>query len=543
MDNFEIDLRMIYKEYGLKIKNPQYENKTWNIKKELMIWLNIFYRKHREKLKKIIKEDDIEKIILDGYERSAFLNNYDESNGVPINTKGNTPLFYIIEYINIPEIFGKENLDDLKQGLNKFSKKHASLLFGEQYVKKDFNFIEIFDDFDFKILIATFRIKETSILKKYIDAIEIHVQGLTASLGIINFKLYLNKKMQNILNQVALCNQKSYKTVGYSKDKKLYQFRQLGCNEISSERYKNKIKTVIEDEIKWRVLEEINKFVPLLLYRTKRSDRAISVYKTNINGNGFHNFWKSIGIEVNACDFLLDYTGCISWENIFSKDIYYIYTPKKNTLTDIYAHDIEQAYIDKLLCCLSITEAVDKLSTQYAKEAGILTKYNRKVREWLKLKETMENQLILFKRFLKEIDFNEQRGCGVKFEEIQNRCIHTKEIEQIQGENIEKSKRTLESIMNIVNANLEAFSFTSNYKLQKTTLITNAFSAVFALIAIFISLSNQPEIKACGKILYTQYQIHRLAFILICCMLVLIWKGKTIRKTISYKVDLLKRRF
>ena len=29
MDNFEIDLRMIYKEYGLKIKNPQYENKTW----------------------------------------------------------------------------------------------------------------------------------------------------------------------------------------------------------------------------------------------------------------------------------------------------------------------------------------------------------------------------------------------------------------------------------------------------------------------------------------------------------------------------------
>ena len=41
------------------------------------------------------------------------------------------------------------------------------------------------------------------------------MQGLTASLGIINFKLYLNKKMQNILNQVALCNQKSYKTVGY----------------------------------------------------------------------------------------------------------------------------------------------------------------------------------------------------------------------------------------------------------------------------------------------------------------------------------------
>ena len=77
----------------------------------------------------------------------------------------------------------------------------------------------------------------------------------------------------------------------------------------------------------------------------------------------------------------------------------------------------------------------------------------------------------------------------------------------------------------------------------KTTLITNAFSAVFAFIAIFISLSNHPEIKACGKILYTQYQIHRLAFILICCMLVLIWKGKTIRKTISYKVDLLKRRF
>ena len=54
MDNFEIDLRMIYKEYGLKIKNPQYENKTWNIKKELMIWLNIFYSKHREKLIKII---------------------------------------------------------------------------------------------------------------------------------------------------------------------------------------------------------------------------------------------------------------------------------------------------------------------------------------------------------------------------------------------------------------------------------------------------------------------------------------------------------
>ena len=73
MDNFEIDLRMIYKEYGLKIKNPQYENKTWNIKKELMIWLNIFYRKHREKLKKIIKEDDIEKIILDGYERRGGL--------------------------------------------------------------------------------------------------------------------------------------------------------------------------------------------------------------------------------------------------------------------------------------------------------------------------------------------------------------------------------------------------------------------------------------------------------------------------------------
>ena len=36
MDNFEIDLRMIYKEYGLKIKNPQYKKRADDMVKNIL---------------------------------------------------------------------------------------------------------------------------------------------------------------------------------------------------------------------------------------------------------------------------------------------------------------------------------------------------------------------------------------------------------------------------------------------------------------------------------------------------------------------------
>lgn len=500
LSDFEIDLKEVEHLYGIKITNPLYAKSRLTFKEKLIKSLNIEYRKHRTFLKKIFHESVSEKYMLNGYNSNSLDSYFGKKDyNAPHNPQkiepkgsdGETKYFYL-EYINVYEVFEKENIEYLRTGLEKFSKHHAQeSRIGKDYKEDSFENVNYFNNLEFDILVATFAIKEESSLKKYIDGFEIRMSGLTATLAVLTIKMHVSQEMKELLNEIAVQNAEDYKFCDvHNKVKSLRQFRIVGCATIPGYRYKNQLKCVIEAEIKWKVIQELGRYIDMPTLNDQEYGQALLVYRTNIDGNSYPVFWQSIGVDRHGCDFLKGYSACINWMAEFTSDLYYIYDalPGKNAdhYPEIMSWEIERVYRE-YKASRAILNKTRQLLSMNTCEASFLAKNKGKIQDWLRIKKELENELILSNRFIKEFDL-ELDDEDMFFVTNRRKDSITQSQFVYLKEDIKECKDTLESVMGIVDANLEALASASNYQLQHRTMIINGLSAVFALIAIMLTL-------------------------------------------------------
>lgn len=212
---------------------------------------------------------------------------------------------------------------------------------------------------------------------------------------------------------------------------------------------------------------------------------AFNVFKTNIDGNSSKEFWNSIGIEARFCNFINGQDACINSLHQDNVKLDYIYKRNKNDRYDseCFAHNIVERFIE-YLCVVGVKNAIEDQITQIS--VWIQRGQNANLDTWLQIKLDTDNSLMYATRFVNEFksrgylepsEYNVGTGKNIAMNAVEN-----------LDKTVEHCKKLIDDTVLVVNSHVEARNSTLSYRMQKTSFYLNLCSAIFALIAIIISL-------------------------------------------------------
>lgn len=409
--------------------------------------------------------------------------------GINNKTKAKEKSYFDLEYLHILELIPKEQFDSLKHGINKFKSKHGGSSVSNHGTGKG-DYFKFFSGGDAYSSLENVAIKEESTLYPYIAQIHFRLINITDSFCCLSAFALLNKDLKCDISNFITSNVKCIIDVGGFEGKKWYQFKNLGNSGRRGTVIKQEQLEEILTDIKWRVTKEMHKFIPAMILSSHKVNLpSVSSFRTNIDGNSYPEFWQSLEVSPELCDFTNDYSGCISWGSA-TKNISYIYSNSKELYSEILAVDI-----DMYLCQYLIAEAVnDDLRNHlvaFSKKMSAIT--NKNIKHWLKLKIQVDSILFYYIRFIDEyhiIDTEFSNFVSLKKERksiIQN---------YYDGMNrrIEEAQKLYTNIMRLFQSNSDYRNVKENYKIQKLVLLTTGISVLVAIIALFVTVKSNTEI-------------------------------------------------
>lgn len=292
--------------------------------------------------------------------------------GLNSKTHAKEPACFNLEYFHILDCVPKEQFDGLLRGIKKFKKKHG----GNSLIDRELREADYFSMFysgEAFSLLTTMSIRKESCLYPYIAQIGFSVVNITDSFCCLCMTTVLNKDLKNSLIQFITSNVKSSRDVAGYENKKWFQFRNMGNSERPGTVIKPELLDEILTDICWKLTKEVDKFIPcMILAKHKVSLPFVPAFSTNIDANTFPDFWRSLDIRPEFCDFTEDYSGCITWGR--QNSIFYIYGLHQNgdyLFSSILAHDIYR-YLGRYLIAESVNNVLRRALVDLSKEMAAL---------------------------------------------------------------------------------------------------------------------------------------------------------------------------
>lgn len=287
-----------------------------------------------------------------------------------------------------------------------------------------------------------------------------------------------------------LCVNDRAKHEYYSGMEKLrwHQFRRIGKGTNPGNVYKEKMLAALLEEIKYRLAKELHKDFKMVIFSMNEKPIAFNVFQTNIDGNSSKEFWKSIGIEARFCNFLKGQDACINPLHRDNLDLDYIYkrNEKDRYDSECVAYDIVEDFVE-YLCVVGLKNAIEDIITQIS--VWIQRGQKANLDTWLQIKSCTDNSLMYATRFVNE--FNSRGYLDPNDYDVGVRTSIAMDAVENLDKTVEHCKKLIDDTVLVVNSNVEARNSTLSYRMQKTSFYLNLCSAIFALIAIIISLLSE----------------------------------------------------
>ena len=336
-------------------------------------------------------------------------------------------------------------------------------------------------------------INERSPLFKYISNIHFSIVNLSDTFCCLIIHLFLNKNLQNKINILSINSiDEQFRVAGYE-GKKWFQFRKLVYAQYSGAIYKCQLLNDIFADIVWNVCKVIHKSIPNILFHSQKTlpPYICSVY-TNIDGNSNGEFWRSVGVSSNFCDYTQDYSACIAWRS--DGPSLFIHSKAQNKQGNII-YPTKAFYIARTLCFCLIPNGIIKLLrknlTKYSKNIADLK--NKGIKEWLKLKVDMDSNMFYLMRFINEYTVDDHSLGFKEFVNIKGERPYISKLFSNINRNIERGKSLFNSISDIFQSNIDYRNAESNYRLQIIALMVSVLSIFIAVIAIIISILTDED--------------------------------------------------
>ncbi len=424
----------------------------------------------------------------------------------------------VVDFNNmiVLELVEKEYLDDFKSGISKLLKKNKlknSLLFNNVDRIRDF-IDEVSTSYNIGgwSKLGYINFPDDNTLSNNIDYVEICALHFSPSLIAIYFNIKVTKNYIEEINNILLSNIKAQRLFSMPRIKNLFKYKIWGSGVISKDETKNILIVDIITELKYRVLKEVNRYMPLYFTANNILAPSLEVFNTNINHNAKdnHHCWNSLGIDNYLGD--LDVNG--EWglflnkykynsdnfnfanyklifnvktvESIYHDKEHYMFLLSSDIVKEIYPVLLQDTYINHYEKCFS------KLRNKIYKVIG---KRNISYRKLLKYRYKYEIDIKMFKRLYRE--FNNKRFDKVleRFSkeviDFNSKFRKHKAINLIYKSTLERFSildADIEEIRNIIYQNTELATMKMNYKLSSKNLILTIITVTASTISVLIGL-------------------------------------------------------
>ncbi len=486
MYDVQVDLDEFYQEFGIKITNPIHRNDALPAKYKIMIALREKYLKHRNVYKRIFREKQSEEFMLNSnsYESKSYEINCSAEPQHDCKTGEKIEPYIELEAIEIVDIFPKEFLPEFQKRIQRMVKGNYVDGFNHTEETNIDVYKKVHDSF-FRFSAASFSFKPGCKFSRYASGLNIEMLSLSSSFVGLVYRFWINEEWKDKINNLCVSDRAKHEYYSGMEKLRWHQFRRIGKGTNPGNIYKEKMLAALLEEIKYRLAEELHKNFKMVIFSMNKKPIAFNVFKTNIDGNSSKEFWKSIGIEARFCNFLKGQDACINPLHRDNLDLDYIYKRNKNDRYDseCVAYDIVENFVE-YLCVVGVKNAIEDQITQIS--VWIQRGQKANLDTWLQIKSATDNSLMYATRFVNEFksrgyldpsDYDACTGATIAMNAVEN-----------LDKTVEHCKKLINDTVLVVDSNVEARNSTSSYRIQKTTFYTNLCSAIFALIAIVISL-------------------------------------------------------
>lgn len=418
--------------------------------------------------------------------RASFpFNDGDNSVEFVINNKSNTreQAFFNLEFMHLLELIPKEQLDAVIRGIDNFKSKHCSNSMFDRF-EKTAEYFKVYWSGTAFTLLGSMSIRKDSDLYPYISQITFKLINITNSFCALSVSLLLNSDLKGDISKFITSNVKNKINVSGFENKKWYQFTNLGNGYRSGKIIKHELLEEILTDIKWRVSKKLFGYIPMMVLSSHKINLpSITSFETNIDGNLFGEFWESLNVSPQRCDFIENYSGCLAW-GAMKTNLTYIYSRSNDIYSSILAVDI-----DKYVCSYLIANEVDR---DFRKKLVVFSKKmtsiaGKNIKHWLRLKIKMDTSLLYYSRFISECQIKEAKYSRfVRLDKSKEPIIQS--YEETINNRIDEAQKTYQSIMSLFQSNADYRNLKESYKIQKIILITTIISVIVAIISAFVAI-------------------------------------------------------
>lgn len=486
MYDVQVDLDEFYQEFEIKVTNPIHRKDALPAKHKIMIALREKYLKHRNVYKRIFREKQSEEFMLssNSYESRSYEINCSAEPQHDCKTGEKIEPYIELEAIEIVDILPKEFLPEFQKEIQRMVKGNYVDGFNHTEETNIDVYKKVHDSF-FRFSAASLSFKPGCNFSRYASGLNIEMLSLSSSFVGLVYRFWINEEWKEKINNLCVSDRAKHEYYSGMEKLRWHQFRRIGKGTNPGNIYKEKMLAALLEEIKYRLAEELHKDFKMVIFSMNKKPIAFNVFKTNIDGNSSKEFWKSIGIEARFCNFLKGQDACINPLHRDNLDLDYIYKRNKNDRYDseCVAYDIVENFVE-YLCVVGVKNAIEDQITQIS--VWIQRGQKANLDTWLQIKSATDNSLMYATRFVNEFksrgyldpnDYDVRTGANIAMNAVEN-----------LDKTVEHCKKLIDDTVLVVDSNVEARNSTSSYRIQKTTFYTNLCSAIFALIAIAISL-------------------------------------------------------
>jgi hypothetical protein len=405
--------------------------------------------------------------------------------------------YFNIEFLSILELIPKEQMNDVISGIEKFRKKHSGNSIFDRRCS-DAGYFQNFYDGDAYSNLGSLSIRDKSRLKKYINKINFQTVNLTDSFCCLNTIVFLNDSLKEDLSSFIISHVPDQNMITGYENKRWYQIRNLRKGTFSGNMHKyNTLEKIITD-VKWNVMKELSKPISSMVFQSQSINTpCVSSVITNIDGNSNGNFWRSLDIDTQICDFYNKMTACIAWRSHDNSPFFIYSKGKKNDNFDL-KNEILSYYIGDELSSYLIASCVNvSVRNKLTKYSFNISKLKKKsIRHWLKSKVQANTEMFYEARFMSEYKYLVQERHFDDFKSLMDEKPMILYFYSNIENRIKNTKKLYEDINKLYQSNIDYRNVESNYRMQRKALVISSISVIVAVVAIVISvLSSESAVK------------------------------------------------
>lgn len=349
---------------------------------------------------------------------------FEESNQIPDGH------FYEPSVIIVTDLVAKENISQLKQGINKIILKYSTKKFlGTFSNVNDINkYIDnlnenITDNQSWKNL-GRFDFSNYPDLDKEIEYFDMKIINFSSSFVGIQFKIFISderkRELIKLINDDYKGNSKKIISYYQRKKNKSGGRKRYTISTYSKNNAKNAKISEFITELKWRLFNKISKYIPTILHGLGEIPPSVNVFKTNITleENERSQFLDSIGDPLMGLPVLdnsrlvlepitdymnnriyLDYTYVVNIENKKENPYMSLENEIITELEYLYSKLIK-THILKVMSIKFTT-----VSSNYRNKVNNVKIKKKSYKKLLTLRYAYEKDINVFKRMFEEIDW------------------------------------------------------------------------------------------------------------------------------------------